>query len=177
MFQLIYAPKKCWWWWRSSFWWRNVSVNVNWEHIRILGYTSWFSIHEIVKTKELGCSHNILRWSAICIFNLRIRKHECDENTTALREEYAKLALLKFYPLRKLEDIQIDGSYWNLLEREVFLFKRNENTTMWKKGFDIKQQLIAQGGRDQLLLFLTGPSGAGKTTAIKADKVITDIQG
>ena len=33
---------------------------------------------------------------------------------------------------------------------------------------DIKQQLIARGGRDQLLLFLTGPAGAGKTTAIKA---------
>jgi hypothetical protein len=42
------------------------------------------------------------------IFNLRIRKKECDENTTELREEYAKLALLMFYPLRKLEDIQID---------------------------------------------------------------------
>ena len=33
---------------------------------------------------------------------------------------------------------------------------------------DIKQQLLAQGGRDQLLLFFTGPAGAGKTTAIKA---------
>ena len=33
---------------------------------------------------------------------------------------------------------------------------------------DIKQQLLARGGMDQLLLFLTGPAGAGKTTAIKA---------
>ena len=33
---------------------------------------------------------------------------------------------------------------------------------------DIKQQLFTWGGRDQLLLFLTGPAGAGKTTAIKA---------
>jgi hypothetical protein len=34
-------------------------------------------------------------------------KKECDENTTELREEYTKLALLMFYPLRKLENIQI----------------------------------------------------------------------
>ena len=33
---------------------------------------------------------------------------------------------------------------------------------------DNKEQLLAQGGMDQLLLFLTGPAGAGKTTAIKA---------
>ena len=54
--------------------------------------------------------------------NLCIRKQKCGENTTELREEYAKLALLMFYPLRKLEDIQIDGSYWNLFQRELFLF-------------------------------------------------------
>jgi hypothetical protein len=33
---------------------------------------------------------------------------------------------------------------------------------------DIKEQLIAEGGMDQLLLFLTGPAGTSKTTAIKA---------
>ena len=75
------------------------------------------------------------------ISNLRIRKQECGENTTELREEYAKQGLLMFYPLRKLEDIQINGSYWNLFERELFLFKRNENTTMWKKGFEILQNI------------------------------------
>ncbi len=33
---------------------------------------------------------------------------------------------------------------------------------------EIKMQLLARGGMYQLLLFLTGPAGAGKTTAIKA---------
>ena len=33
---------------------------------------------------------------------------------------------------------------------------------------NIKEQLLSQGGMDQLLLFLTGPTGVGKTTAIKA---------
>ena len=32
---------------------------------QILGYTSWFSIHQLIKTEELGCSHDILGWSAI----------------------------------------------------------------------------------------------------------------
>ena len=38
-----------------------------------------------------------------------------------------------FYPLRKLEDIQIDGSYWDLFERELFLFKRNETQQCGKR--------------------------------------------
>ena len=32
----------------------------------------------------------------------------------------------------------------------------------------LKEQLMACGGIDQMLLFLTGVAGAGKTTAIKA---------
>jgi len=53
------------WWQHSSIQWWNVSVNINWEYLQILGYTFWFPIHEIVKTKELGWSHDVLRWSTI----------------------------------------------------------------------------------------------------------------
>ena len=35
---------------------------------------------------------------------------------------------------------------------------------------NLKEQLLVQGGMGQMLLFLTGPAGAGKNTAIKADK-------
>ena len=34
-------------------------------------------------------------------------------------------------------------------------------------SMDDNSELLARGGMDQLLLFLTGPAGAGKTTAIK----------
>jgi flagellar biosynthesis GTPase FlhF len=33
---------------------------------------------------------------------------------------------------------------------------------------NLRDQLIARSGMDQLSLFLTGPAGAGKTTALKA---------
>eukprot|EP00956_Cyclotella_meneghiniana_P015935 scaffold24804_cov42-Cyclotella_meneghiniana.AAC.1 len=33
---------------------------------------------------------------------------------------------------------------------------------------EVKRRLEERGGKEQLLLFLTGPAGAGKTTAIKA---------
>jgi flagellar biosynthesis GTPase FlhF len=33
---------------------------------------------------------------------------------------------------------------------------------------NLRDQIIAQGGMDQLYLFLTGPTGAGKTAALKA---------
>ena len=33
---------------------------------------------------------------------------------------------------------------------------------------NLRDHILAQGGMDQMLLFLTGPAGAGKTTAIKA---------
>lgn len=33
---------------------------------------------------------------------------------------------------------------------------------------NLKEKLFARSGRDQMLLFLTGPAGAGKTSAVKA---------
>ena len=46
-----------------------------------------------------------------------------------------------FYPFQKLEDLQLNESYWNLFFRERQLFKKNEKTTMWEKGFDILQNI------------------------------------
>jgi hypothetical protein len=146
---------------------------------------------KLSKLKNWVVSMTYYDGAQLCsIFNLRIGKQECDENTTELREEYAKLALLMFYPLRKLEDIQIDGSYWNLFQRELFLFKRNENTTMWKKGFEILQNIknwhLLQRDTPQQLDYITKYTvnkldtegkPKKKNSTIEDDKVITDIQG
>ncbi len=72
---------------------------------------------------------------------LQIHDKKCDENTTGLRKDYAKIALMMFYPFRTLVGIQIYGSNWKLFFRELQLFKNNENTTMWKKGFEILQKI------------------------------------
>ena len=75
------------------------------------------------------------------IHKLRLHENDCDEITQEMREDYAKIALLMFYPLRKLGDIQFEGSYWKLFRRELTKFKRNEKTTMWLKGFEILQNI------------------------------------
>ena len=58
-----------------------------------------------------------------------------------MREDYAKIALLMFNPLPKLDDIMMDGSYWKLFYRELCLFKRNETTIIPKKIFEILQNI------------------------------------
>ena len=45
-----------------------------------------------------------------------------------------------FYPFRKLQDLQLNGSYLNLFFRELQLFK-NEMMTMLKKEFNILQNI------------------------------------
>ena len=89
-----------------------------------------------------------------------------------------------------LEDIQIDGSYWNLFQRELVLFKRNEKTTIWKKGFEILQNIenrrLLQRDTPKQLDYITKYTVnklitdgklKKKNSTIKDDKVITDIQG
>ena len=72
---------------------------------------------------------------------LCLHDNDCDENIREMHEDYAKIALLMFCPFRKLEDIQLDGSYWKLFHRELQMFKNHKVTTMWLKGFEILQNI------------------------------------
>ena len=72
---------------------------------------------------------------------LWLHENDSDENTQAMREDYAKITLLMFYPFRKLDDIQFGGSYWKLFHRKLSKFKKNEKTTMWLKGFEVLQNI------------------------------------
>ena len=68
---------------------------------------------------------------------LDLTSNHIHEETKRIREEYAKIALLMFYPFRTIEDIQLDGSHWKLFQRELDLYQNGRNTTMWAKGFEI----------------------------------------
>lgn len=57
------------------------------------------------------------------------------------REDYAKMALLMFYPFRTLSDLTLDNSYWKKFEYELSLHNTNQTTTFWPKGFDILQNM------------------------------------
>ena len=63
------------------------------------------------------------------------------EETQRIREEYAKIALLMFYPFRTVDDIKLQGSHWKLFQRELESYNNGENTVMWKEGFEILQNI------------------------------------
>ena len=57
------------------------------------------------------------------------------------REEYAKIALMMFYPFREKSDLMIDGSHWNLFAKELNKHNMGETTLFWPKGFEILQNI------------------------------------
>ena len=98
----------------------------------------------------------------ICqIKDLDVGSNEVDVEVEKDRERYAKTALMMFHPFRCLEDLQLNGSYW-----ETFDFCRTRQftatdvgssgdsqkvansdprvTSFWKKGFEILQNIDDQ---------------------------------
>ena len=47
------------------------------------------------------------------IKDLNILQKAPDKSTTDLRERYAMIVLLLFYPFRSIDDLHINDSYWN----------------------------------------------------------------
>jgi len=72
-----------------------------------------------------------------------------DEDTKHLREVYAKVALLMFYPHRKLNNLKKRGSYWKMFWHNLELYRHEEKTTFWKKGFQILQNIQDRMTLDQ----------------------------
>jgi hypothetical protein len=69
-------------------------------------------------------------------------------NTTKATEElfdkceiYAKMALLMFYPFRSLNDLTIEGSYWEKISQELQRHLECKITKFSKKGFKILQNI------------------------------------
>ena len=75
------------------------------------------------------------------IKDLKIKNAKVDAETTKKRKDYAKMALLMFYPLRNLDDIKLKDSYWKFFRRELKLYRKNKTTTFWPKGFVILQNI------------------------------------
>ena len=46
------------------------------------------------------------------VAELEMEKETCNEHTLNLRENYAQIILLLFYPFRMQSDLELDGSYW-----------------------------------------------------------------
>jgi hypothetical protein len=57
------------------------------------------------------------------------------------REDYAKVALMMFYPFRKLDDLLTNGSYWTTFDRERRGHFNGTKTVFWAEGFKILQHI------------------------------------
>jgi hypothetical protein len=88
-------------------------------------------IPKVFYTKEKLCS----------IDELQIGHQSNNDHISRLRENYARIALILFYPFRCMDDIKLNGSHWALFERELTLKKSGQPTTFWDYGFEILQNI------------------------------------
>jgi hypothetical protein len=78
----------------------------------------------------------------LCALNeLELNAKNPTEYSIGKREVYAKMALMMFYPFRKLYDLTYDKSYWKKFHQELTSHNKNEETIFWKKGFEILQNI------------------------------------
>ena len=72
---------------------------------------------------------------------LDLGRTETNPIAKEFREEYAKTALMMFYPFRDKTDLMINNSHWILFEQELNKYNNGEPTVFWKKGFEILQNI------------------------------------
>ena len=72
---------------------------------------------------------------------LDLGRTETNPIAKEFREEYAKTALMMFYPFRDKADLMINNSHWILFEQELNKYNNGEPTVFWKKGFEILQNI------------------------------------
>ncbi len=75
------------------------------------------------------------------IEDLELNSSPPREETSIAREDYAKMALMMFYPFRTIHDLKMNDSYWSLFQSQLNLFKAGKPTKFWKRGFSILQNI------------------------------------
>ena len=85
------------------------------------------------------------------IEKLCMNEEDMDKSVKQHQENYAKMALLIFYPFRTLVDLKKENSYWNLFNEQCRMHfyldtddKRREKLKFWCTGFDILQNIQDQ---------------------------------
>ena len=94
-------------------------------HFSYLRKRTKFVIPKVYIPKDRLCTIGLL--------NIHVK--DVDEQTIQLREHYAKMALLMFYPYRTKADLTIRNSHWKLFYREPTRHTSGSTTKFWPKGF------------------------------------------
>jgi hypothetical protein len=75
------------------------------------------------------------------IEDLKLDDHVVDGDTSKLREQYAKYALLMFQPFRTLADLKLYGTFWNLFYQQLTLHRGRQPSLFFAYGFQILQNI------------------------------------
>jgi hypothetical protein len=88
-------------------------------------------IPKVFTEKDVFCS----------IDNLEMENQQqtISKHTVLCRENYARNALLLFYPYRNLQDLLTEGTFWKTFQSELLKNKQGVVTKLWEKGFQILQ--------------------------------------
>jgi hypothetical protein len=75
------------------------------------------------------------------IEDLELNSSPPTEEVSISRENYAKMALMMFYPFRTLDDLKLNNCYWMLFRSQLTLHLDGKPTKFWKNGFTILQNI------------------------------------
>ena len=96
----------------------------------------------MAQLKKLAIPKVYIPKGKLCIMGkLKLTDSNVDVETQNLRENYAKTALLMFYPHQKLDNLMIGSSYWKLFIHELQEHRDNRDTSFWSKWFRILQNI------------------------------------
>ena len=79
--------------------------------------------------------------SLCSIEDLDMNNHHPAGHTVQAREQYAKIALLQFYPFRSANDLKINNSHWDLFMRELSKKRQGRKTKFRDYGFTVLQNI------------------------------------
>ena len=119
----------------------NIPLDEDWKLEFIDGHEARY-FTKLSKLKQWVVPMMFYDGDSICnIELLDLGRTETNPVTKEFSEEYAKNALLMFYPFRDKMDLMIDNSHWKLFERELNKYNNGEPTLFWQKGFEILQNI------------------------------------
>ena len=96
--------------------------------------------------------------------NFQVHKGKnADDKTKQIRDDYAKDAILMFYPQIKRKDLKVGARYWNLFCCELKRKKGGNKTKCWDEGFQILQNM-----QDRMTI--------NKNTKQAKDQIIIDTE-
>ncbi len=99
-------------------------------------------LSHLTKSKHATVPRTTLPKRKMCpLKKLDLSHPKPTEQSLDKHEMYAKMALLMFYPVWCLDDLTIEGSYWETFSGQLWNHLENKETKIWQKGFEILKNI------------------------------------